>query len=198
MVKSFNTAALSLLINIVYGAYNFFLGITTPSVWFLTAGTYYLILSIVRLFILSAKKDSVKALLKPFAGAMLMLLSVPLAGMVILASLKDRGTDFHEIPMITIALYTFIKITLSTVNMVKAKHNTPEKVKVLRNISFADAFVSICSLQRSMLVSFGEMPANEIRIMNIATGSAVCLIVFSLGLNLILNKKATKNSKKKQ
>ena len=55
----------------------------------------------------------------------------------------------------------------------------------LRNISFAAAFVSIFSLQRSMLVSFAGMTEMEIRIMNVATGSAVCIIVFLLGLNLV-------------
>ena len=67
-----------------------------------------------------------------------MVLSVSLSGMVILASVKDRGTDFHEIIMITIALYTFTKLTLAIINLVKSKRNTPERVKVLRNISFAD------------------------------------------------------------
>ena len=59
----------------------------------------------------------------------------------------------------------------------------------LINISFVDALVSIVSLQRSMLVSFDGMTATEIRIMNVATGSAVCIIVFLLGLNLVRNKK---------
>lgn len=188
MNKVFKMAILSLVINIVYGVYNIVIGVITPSWWFLTAGTYYLILSIVRYSVLCARESSIESFLKPFTGVMLMLLSVPLAGMVVLASVKDRGTDFHEIVMITVALYTFTKLTLSTINLVKSKKNTPERVKILRNISFADAFVSIFSLQRSMLVSFGGMPANDIRIMNIVTGSAVCVIVFLLGLNLICNK----------
>lgn len=189
MSKVFKFAMLSLMINIVYGIYNIVVGITMPSWWFLTAGVYYLILSVIRYFILRAKKNSSKKFLTLFTGIMLMVLSVPLAGMVILASVKDRGTEFHEIAMITIALYTFIKFTLATINVVKSKGNIPEREKALRNISFADAFVSIFSLQRSMLVSFVGMPANEIRIMNIATGSVVCIIVFLLGFNLICNKK---------
>jgi hypothetical protein len=188
---------LSLLINIIYGIYNIVVGVIMPSWWFLTAGAYYLILSIVRYFILRAKKNSINNFLKPFAGIMLMLLSVPLSGMVVLASVEDRGTDFHEIIMITIALYTFTKLTLAIINLVKSKRNTPERVKVLRNISFADAFVAIFSLQRSMLVSFAGMPAKDIRIMNIATGSAVCVIIFLLGLNLVLKKDSNLITKSK-
>jgi hypothetical protein len=42
-------------------------------------------------------------------------------------------------------------------------------------------------MQRSMLVSFGEMETATIKLMNILTGIGVCLIVFSLGIALILN-----------
>ena len=59
----------------------------------------------------------------------------------------------------------------------------------LRNISFADAFVSIFALQRSMIVSFEGMTETEIVIMNTTLGYAVCVIVFLLGLNLVKNKK---------
>ena len=195
MNNVFKSAILSLVINIIYSIYNIIVGVIMPSWWFLTAGTYYLSLSIVRYFVLRAKKNSINNFLKPFTGIMLIVLSIPLAGMVILASVKDRGTDFHEIVMITIALYTFTKLTLAIINLVKSKRNTPERIKILRNISFADAFVAIFSLQRSMLVSFEGMPANEIRIMNIVTGSVVCVIMFMLGLNLIYKKRLTPNHK---
>ncbi|MBO5332886.1 MAG: hypothetical protein J6B37_02095 [Clostridia bacterium] len=115
-----------------------------------------------------------------------MLTSLPLAGMVILTSFKDRGVVHHEIVMITIALYTFIKITLATINLVKTKgKKVSVTLNTLRHISFADAAVSISALQRSMLVSFGDMPENDIRIFNIVVGSVVCFVVFLLGLSLL-------------
>ena len=91
--------------------------------------------------------------------------------------------------MIAIAVYAFSKMTIATVNFVKSRQSTSAKLITLRNISFADAFVSIFSLQRLMLVSFEGMTETEIQIMNLATGSAVCIIVFLLGLNLMRNKK---------
>ena len=69
------------------------------------------------------------------------------------------------------------------------RRSTSAMLITLRNISFADAFVSIFALQRSMLVSFEGMRESEIVIMNATLGSAVCVIVFLLGLNLIRNKK---------
>ena len=107
---------------------------------------------------------------------------------VILAFVKDRGMVFHLIVMLAIAVYAFTKITLATIKWIKARKSKSVKLITLRNISFADAFVSIFSLQRSMLVSFEGMTEMEIRIMNVATGSAVCIIVFLLGLNLLHTK----------
>ena len=146
-------------------------------------GVYYVILSTARFAVIMTKRKG--RFVTKFAGIMLMVLSVPLAGTMVLAVVRDRGTVFHEIVMISIAVYAFTKITLATVKLVKSRHSRSAKAVTLRNISFATAFVSIFSLQRSMLVSFEGMSESGIRIMNAATGSGVCIIVFLLGLNLV-------------
>ena len=87
------------------------------------------------------------------------------------------------------AAYAFMKITLATINLLKARRSTSATCIALRNISFADAFVSIFALQRSMLVSFEGMTESEIVVMNAALGSAVCVIVIMLGINLLRSKK---------
>lgn len=184
MSRTYKLAFLSLAVNIAFGGYNIVIGCVTRSWWLLTIGTYYAVLSVVRYTVLRSKKEN-NAFIKQFTGILLMVMSLPLAGTVVLATVQDRGTVYHEIVMITIAVYAFTKITLASVNLAKSRRSASLKVKTLRNISFADAFVSIFSLQRSMLVSFGEMAENTIRIMNIATGSAVCVIVFLLGVNLL-------------
>ena len=168
-------------------AYHIVLGVLTHSWWLFTVGIYYVILSSTRFAILTAKED--KRNPHRLVGVMLMILSLPLVGMVILSFLKDRGTVFHEIVMISIALYAFTKITLATVNWIRARTSLSPKLITLRNLSFADSFVSIFSLQRSMLVSFDGMAETSIRMMNLATGSSVCVLVFFLGLNLIRNKR---------
>ena len=188
MSRTYKLALLSLAVNIAFGGYNIVIGCVTRSWWLLTIGTYYAVLSVVRYTVLRSKKENT-AFIKQFTGILLMVMSLPLAGTVVLATVQDRGTVYHEIVMITIAVYAFTKITLASVNLAKSRRSASLKVKTLRNISFADAFVSIFSLQRSMLVSFGEMAEGTIRIMNIATGSAVCVIVFLLGANLLRKNK---------
>ena len=92
------------------------------------------------------------------------------------------------IVMIAMAVYAFTKITLATVNLIKVRRSRSATFITLRNISFADSFVSIFALQRSMLVSFEGITETEIVIMNAALGSSVCVIVFLLGVSLICRK----------
>lgn len=185
-----NYSLAGLAVNLAYGAYNIIAGLATQSRWLFTVGTYYILLSAIRFAVLRTKKCEKSV--QRFSGIMLMIMSVPLAGTVVLAYFKDRGTDFHEIVMITIAVYTFTKITLAIINLVKSSKSGSTKMITLRNISFADALVSVFSLQRSMLVSFEGMTETGIRIMNMATGTFVCILVLELGINLLLKSKTDK------
>lgn len=191
MSRAYKSAILSLTINISFSICNIVLGCTTYSWWLLTVGAYYAVLSVVRYTVLRYQKGNT-AFIKRFTGILLMVMSLPLAGTVVLATVQDRGTVYGEIVMISIAVYAFTKIILASVNLAKSVRIASAKLKILRNISFADAFVSIFSLQRSMLVSFGKMQVSTVRIMNIATGSAVCIIIFLLGVNLLRKAKAPK------
>ena len=181
-------ALASLSFNIAFAIYHLVLGWVTSSWWLLTLGFYYLVLSIVRFVVIRAKSE--ERFIAKFTGWMLILLSVPLVGTVILSVVRDRGHERHMIVMIALAAYAFTKITLATIKLIKARRSTSATLITLRNISFADAFVSIFALQRSMLVSFEGMTEAEIVIMNATLGSAVCVIVFLLGVNLLRNKKA--------
>lgn len=185
-------ALFSLTFNIVFGAYHLLFGIVSSSWWLLTLGSYYLILSIVRFVVLRTK--SKKRFITKFTGWMLMALSITLIGTVILSVVRDRGHEYHLIVMIAMAAYAFTKITLAIINLIKSRRSTSEALITLRNISLADAFVSIFALQRSMLVSFEGMTETETLIMNATFGSAVCVIVFLLGLNLVRSKKILFNA----
>lgn len=183
MDKILKTALCSLLFNVIFGAYHIISGMLTHSWWLLTVGVYYALLSLVRFVIIITKKK--EQFIAKFAGIMLMSLSLPLVGTVILALAKDRGSRLNEIVMIAMAAYAFTKITLAIINLVKSRKSISKKHVALRNISLADACVSIFSLQRSMLVSFGEMSDKDIFIFNALLGAAVCIMVFLLGLNLL-------------
>ena len=187
MGRTLKLALASLSFNIVFAIYHLIMGLVTSSWWLLTLGSYYLVLSIVRFVVLRSKPK--ERFIVKFTGWMLILLSMSLVGTVILSVMRDRGYKRHMIVMIAMAAYAFTKITLATINLIKASRSTSATLITLRNISFADAFVSIFALQRSMLVSFEGLRETEILIMNAILGSAVCVMVFLLGINFVKHKK---------
>ena len=187
MDRTLKSALASLVFNMAFATYHLIMGLVTSSWWLLTLGSYYLVLSIVRFVVLRSKSG--ERFIAKFTGWMLILLSIPLTGTVILSVVRDRGHERHMIVMIAIAAYAFTKITLATIQLIKAHRSTSATLITLRNISFADAFVSIFALQRSMLVSFEGMTEAEIVIMNALLGAAVSVIVFLMGVNLLRRKK---------
>ena len=192
MNNALKFSLLSLLFNSAFCAYHIVFGVITHSWWLITVGVYYGVLSLVRFAVLQLKNNN--GFIMKFTGVMLMILLLPLVGTVILAVVRDRGIVMHEIVMIAMATYSFTKITLAIINLVKARKSASAKIVTLRNISLSDACVSIFALQRSMLVSFGDMSETDIQIFNAVIGATVCIIVFLLGLNLVKNNKILFNN----
>lgn len=185
---------MSFSFNLAYAIANCAMGFLFHSWWFITVGAYYTILALTRFCVIKIKDTAcgdpgIEGFAKITTGILLIALSFCLIGVNILSAIKERGTEFHEIIMISIATYAFAKMTISIIGMIKSKKISSPAVKTLRNISFADAVVSIYTLQRSMLVSFPGMEPFEIQLFNILTGTAVWIIVLLLGINLLGGKR---------
>ena len=189
-LKLIKSPYVSLVFNFLYALGNSTVGFLTHSWWFITVGAYYVVLTVTRYSVLQVKRKAngnydIEFFARRVTGILLVILSFCIVGVNILSIVKDRGTNFQEIVMITIATYTFTKITICIIGTVKAKQLTSPVIKTLRNISLADACVSVYTMQRSMLASFPGMKASDIILLNIFTGTAVWLIVLLLGINLI-------------
>ena len=140
------------------------------------------------------EKNISEIFIQRFIGIMIILLGCILCGSVYLSINFDVAHKFHEIIMITIATYTFTKITLAIINYVKRSKFNSHIISTIRCIALCDATASLYSLQKSMLVSFEGMTVNDIRLMNILTGASVVIIVVVLGVLLIKkSKKEIKN-----
>lgn len=188
------TAFAGLGINFAYGIYNAVLGVLDRSFWFLSLSAYFTVLGVMRFSVVLYSKKQERSdfnFIKRFCGIMLVFVGVTTAGITYIAVSEKMGTMHGEIIMITIATYSFTKIVLAIINLVKANRTDNTAVKILRNISLADAAVSIFSLQRSMLVSFEGMSEDNIFLMNCLTGTAVYIFIFLLGINLMGGKKVT-------
>ena len=180
----------SLAVNFVYAIGNCVMGLFAHSWWFITVGAYYAVLTVTRFSVLKIKRKAdgdfdTEIFAKKVTGILLIVLSVCVVGVNIMSAVTDRGKSHHEIIMITIATYTFVKVTIAIMGMIKTKHAASPVMKTLRNISLADACVSVYSMQRSMLVTFPGVNVSEILILNIFTGTVVWVVVLLLGINLI-------------
>lgn len=134
-----------------------------------------------------------KRILPMAAGILLLALNFALTGVILLTIAQDTARRYSEIVVISIATYTFYKIIMAVVNMVKVRKTQSPILITIRNIGVADTLVSMLTLQATMLASFqgkGGLDANR---MNAVTGMVVCVLILALGVSMI--RYAFKNQK---
>ena len=137
--------------------------------------------------------DDTELFVMGFSGILLIILGIVLAAVNYISLSQNIAAKHEEIMMIMIAAYTFCKIAMTVVKAVKQHKNPSPLLRTIRNISYAEVSASVLTLQRSMLVSFGSVDRGQIRMMNAATGAAVCLFVLMLGLSMITKSNRERN-----
>ena len=103
---------LKFILNLIFAIYSFILGFTSYSWWFAALGAYYIILSVMRISVIAFSKKDRKneSFIMRFSGVMIFILSIVLCGIVYMTIEQLGAVKYHEIAMITIALYAFLKI----------------------------------------------------------------------------------------
>lgn len=181
------------LINVAYTVYNGVIGIMNRSEWFITMAVYYSLLGIMRYRAVSAGRkisrmeDPQQVERKQLSvirtdGILLMVLNLALCGVVLLTIAQETAKAYSEIMVISIAAYTFYKITMAVIKV--RKMQSPILITI-RNIGAADALVSMLTLQATMLASFKETSSLDANRMNGITGLAVCILISALGVSMI-------------
>ncbi len=185
-------AVLSLIFNLAYALYNGVLGFTTHSVLFFSSAVYYLLLSVMRFVAVTVSQRGSPRQIKNAAGAVGALLSVlsMVLSVTVFFSIRQNGAAVHgTIPMITIATYTFVKITMAVIKAMGRKPDEPKLLEAIRTIRCTEAAVSLMTMQQSMLVSFGEGDMPQAIILNAFTGTGVCVFVLIMGIITMKNSK---------
>ena len=184
------------LINVVYTVYNGVIGVMNQSAWFITMAVYYSLLGIMRYFAVNTERktsrmENPKLIRKRELsvirtdGILLLLLNLALSGVVLLTIAKGTAKTYSEIMVISIAAYTFYKITMAVINMVKVRKMQSPILITIRNIGVADALVSMLTLQTTMLASFQDTSSIDANRMNGIAGLAVCILIALLGASMI-------------
>ena len=185
------SATATLAMNLLYGTGHAVLGLMDGSVWLLVMAVYYILLGMMRFgAVLTEYKHASERFVMRFCGGMLMVLALVMGAATVISLIQERAVPHGIVIMLIIAIYTFWKMTMAIVHTVQAHQSGTPLTRTIRNITLASALASLMTMQRSMLVSFqGEATAQEMMILNICTGAAVCLLVFLMGLNMVFDEK---------
>ncbi len=185
------SAAATLAMNLLYGTGHAVLGLMDGSVWLLIMAAYYILLGMMRFgAVLTERKHASERFVMRFCGGMLMALALVMGAATAISLIQERAVPHGTVIMLIIAIYTFWKMTMAIIHTVQAHRSGTPLTRTIRNITLASALASLMTMQRSMLVSFqGEATAQEMLLLNICTGAAVCLLVFLMGLNMVFEEK---------
>lgn len=184
------SAAVAFGCNLLYALYNGVLGIGSRSLWLTTMCAFYSILALMRFFAVLCGRQRASSVSPSFvmklSGVLMAFLGFVLVAVLHISLMQNTAVKHGEIIMITIAAYTFYKIIMAITRAVRQRKDPSPLLAVIRSIGYADSAASVFTLQRSMLVSFGEMKGEQIRLMNTLTGAGVCLFVFILGVVMLI------------
>ena len=171
----------SCLFNIIYAFYQEIIGYNYHSLWFITMFFYNLLLSFMKGIALYNEYKKKKNIYK-LESFFFFMLAIWLAFMLYFSLKYDLAKQYHPIIMITLATYTFYKITSSIINYFKTK-KAALFIKIIRNINCIEAMVSLLSMQMSMYVTFSSNRQSGY-IMEVLTGCVICLIIMLLSLSM--------------
>lgn len=188
----------SLAINLVYSVFKLVSGIYYSSLWIGAFAVYYILLSVIRFVLLhhmERKKDA--GTIEEYrsyriSAVLMMFINMTLSGIVLNMIVQNKSAVYSDVFVITSAAYTFYILTVSLIDLVKYRKYKSPVMSAAKAIRFAQALVSLLSLEASMLVQFGEDEAYR-RVMIALTGAGVCIIVMSMSIYMIV--RSTKEMK---
>ena len=192
--KTLVSLSLSLLINLAYVAMNIYSGFVNQSFWFAILALYYSILAIMRFLLLRFYRgtgigtDRIKELRQARTCACILLtLTISLSGSVLMMVHQNRGFHYNGILIYVMAMYTFYSTTMAIINIVKYRKHRSPVMSTAKVINLAAALVSMLSLETAMFSQFGaDMTRENQKIMLIATGAGICVIITIISLMIVL------------
>lgn len=189
---------ISFVLNLFYAVSNGVYGVINHSPWMGTFSAYYIFLSLMRYGIIQydrkllkegRQKDLRLQEMKVYrnTGILLSLITIALGGAVILLVNREGGKSYYGYMIFVVAMYTFYKAIISIVNIIRARKMKSTLLVTIRNIGYADALVSVLSLQTAMFGAFGEDSNVDPTLMNGITGACVCMMILVIGIYMILS-----------
>lgn len=190
-------ASLSFCANAFFAVTKGLTGWYSSSDWLISLSVYYLILCILKFYLLRNSRKIRKAAESyhqqelewkayRMSGMLLIVLTVVLQGILLLIVKKGEIFTYNSNLIIAVAAYDFYSLGSSVVYMLKTRKKHSPTIVSIKSINFATSLVAMLSLQTSMFAVYGiNGSAGMERTLNLLTGSIVCVCVFVMGIGMV-------------
>ncbi len=179
-----------LIINSVYTLFGIFTGLFYRSVWFAGTAVYYILLCILKFYLLRQgfgirKGRSAALLTGRNCGRLLLLLNAVMLVLIYRTVEQNKGYDYSDTVLVGATVYTFVRLFAAVGDRLLFSGNIKDPtVFAARTLSLTVAMMAIFSLQVTLLDRLGTDNGLR-RGLNIITGAVVGISAIVMALRLI-------------
>lgn len=176
-------------VNFLYTIFRAVTGIRYASAWFISMAVNYLILGIIRAYLIVCYKGrhgKDENICYRNTAWFLFLLNVPMGGMIILMIRTNSGFSYPGYVIYLSALYTFYTLIIAVRNLVKFRRVGSPILSAAKVLNFIAAMMSILGLQTAMISQFSMNGEGYRKMMNTITGGFVYGIVLAIAIYMLL------------
>ncbi len=195
--KILASSVISFSMTILFAFYNGFLGIRLLSIWHGGICVFYLLLAAIRGIILLTEKnnrardDQQKSECRQrtfiITAFLLLLLNLALILPISLMVVLKKPVNMGLIPAITMATYTTYKITMASIHMHKQRRSNHILIVELRTINLIDAFVSILTLQNTLImVNQAKSSGSDMLVLSAISSAVIYAIIIFVTVRLLI------------
>lgn len=175
-------------VNFLYTIFRAVTGIRYASAWFISMAVYYLILGIIRAYLIVCYKErhvKDENICYRNTAWFLFLLNVPMGGMIILMIRTNSGFSYPGYVIYLSALYTFYTLIIAVRNLVKFRRVGSPILSAAKVLNLIAAMMSILGLQTAMISQFSMNGEGYRKMMNTITGGFVYSIVLAIAIYML-------------
>lgn len=196
--------------NLIYSAFNIFMGIWTDSEWLTALACYYGVAATIRFVVTrgmylsrtdATQLDKLKREWRRYraAGWISLGLTATMSGLIALVLFEDDGFSYPGFLIFVFAAYTFLKFVVAIRNVIKFRKLDSPALSASKTLNLSVAVMSLFALQTAMFAEFGSgdsmfqnastsaMSQADIDLMNTLTGIAVWLVALCISLYMIIH-----------
>lgn len=186
-----------LLVDLIYGFWQIVQGVVVGSAWIGGYGIYNVCHGVVRAVLAryarklkglpeDRKKERLGWRCYTVCGFLMVAVNLTMTGLVYQTIWMGRSSHYSEIAVIAVAVFTFYKLIMAIVRVVKCRRSNEPISGAARNLGLAEAMMSLFSLQAALLAVYGGGFEHQ-QLMNSLTGFAVCLMTMLGGIGMIVH-----------